>query len=97
MENGQSPYNCATSRMWVKLNQFFQKELFDNFKILRETVYTYENVCNYLITQQIDCFPEIAYNKDIYAKYIAQGRRYLHMLHGNDKAHILRWMYNRFL
>lgn len=83
--------------MWVKLNKFFQPELYDNFKKLRDGKYTYETMCNYLIEQQIDKLPEIAYNRDIYAKYIAQGRRYLHMLHGNDKAHLLRWMYNRFL
>ena len=83
--------------MWVKLNNFFQEELFNNFNELRNGEYNYETICDYLITQQIDQLPEIAYNKDIYAKYIAQGRRYLHMLHGNDKAHLLRWIYNRFL
>ena len=90
-------YNCSTSKMWVKLNEFFQPELFNNFNALRESDYTYEKVCEYLIESQIDQIADILYNEDMYSKYISQGRRYLHMLHGNNKAHLLRWLYNRFL
>ena len=90
-------YNCSNSKMWVKLNAFFKAELYNNFKILRESNYTYEKVCEYLIENQIDQIPDILYNEDMYSKYITQGRRYLHMLHGNNKAHLLRWLYNRFL
>ena len=89
-------YNCSTSRMWVKLNEFLQDDLFNEFKTIREGKYSYENVCKYLIEQQIDVIPPILYNKDMYTKYISQGRQYLHMLHGNNKDHLKRWLYNRF-
>lgn len=89
-------YNCATSKMWVKLNNWWQDELFNTFKRIREGKYTYENIIHYLVETQIDIIPQIAYNKDMYAKYISQGRQYLHMLHGNNKDHLLRWLYNRF-
>lgn len=89
-------YNCSKSKMWVKLNEWMSDHLFDEFKLIREGAYTYENICDYLINTQIDIIPEIAYNKDQYAKYISQGRQYLHMLHGNNKDHLLRWLYNRF-
>ena len=89
-------YNCSTSRMWVKLNEYLQDDLFDQFKLIREGKYTYENICDYLIGKQIDVIPPILYNKDMYTKYISQGRQYLHMLHGNNKDHLKRWLYNRF-
>lgn len=89
-------YNCSTSRMWVKLNEYSQNELFNTFKKIREGKYTYENICKYLIDKQIDVIPQILYNKDMYKKYISQGRQYLHMLHGNNKDHLKRWLYNRF-
>ena len=89
-------YNCSTSRMWVKLNEYLKDELFDQFKEIRENKYTYENICDYLINRQIDVIPPILYNRDMYTKYISQGRQYLHMLHGNNKDHLKRWLYNRF-
>ena len=90
-------YNCSTSRMWVKLNEYLKDELFDQFKLIRENKYTYENICDYLIGKQIDVIPQSLYNKDMYTKYISQGRQYLHMLHGNNKDHLKRWLYDRFL
>lgn len=89
-------YNCSTSKMWVKLNDWNQEDLFNQFKIIREGNYTYENVCKYLIEKQIDVIPQLLYNRDMEAKYISQGRQYLHMLHGNNKDHLKRWLYNRF-
>ena len=89
-------YNCSTSRMWVRLNEWHQEDLFNEFKTIREGKYTYENVCEYLINKQIDVIPPILYNRDMYTKYISQGRQYLHMLHGNNKDHLKRWLYNRF-
>ena len=89
-------YNCSTSRMWVKLNDWHQEDLFNEFKTIREGKYTYENICEYLINKQIDVIPPILYNRDMYSKYISQGRQYLHMLHGNNKDHLKRWLYNRF-
>jgi surface protein len=89
-------YNCSTSRMWVKLNEWAQDDLYEQFITIRENKYTYENICDYLINQQIDVIPQLLYNKDMYTKYISQGRQYLHMLHGNNKDHLKRWLYNRF-
>lgn len=89
-------YNCSGSQMWVKLNEFMQETLFDEFKMMRESVYTYENLYKYLVTDQIDTLPEIVYNKDQYTKYISQGKTNIFMLHGNNKDHLTRWLYNRF-
>lgn len=90
-------YNCSASKMWTKLNKWMKEELFNEYKKIREDEYTYENVCKYLIEDQIDIVPEIAYNRDQYTKYISQDKQYLSMLHGNNKDHLLRWLYNRFL
>lgn len=89
-------YNCSTSNMWVKLNLWNQDDLFNQFSIIRENKYTYENLCKYLVEKQIDVIPKSLYNKDMYSKYISQGKQYLHMLHGNNKDHLTRWLYNRF-
>lgn len=64
--------------------------------MMRESSYTYENLYKYLITDQIDTLPEIAYNKDQYTKYISQGTTNINRLHGNNKDHLVRWLYNRF-
>lgn len=82
--------------MWTKLDKWSNDALFNTFKTLREGGYTYENLCKYLIEDQIDTIPQLLYNKDMYQKYISQGRQYLHMLHGNNKDHLKRWLYNRF-
>lgn len=89
-------YNCSKSQMWVKLNEFMKDILFSEFKMMRESSYTYENLYKYLITDQIDTLPEIAYNKDQYTKYISQGTTNINRLHGNNKDHLVRWLYNRF-
>ena len=89
-------YNCSTSNMWVKLNEWNQDDLFAQFSTIRENKYTYENLCKYLVEKQIDVIPKSLYNRDMYSKYISQGRQYLHMLHGNNKDHLTRWLYNRF-
>ena len=52
---------------------------------------------NFAGSEMTDAFePFLGIIKDMYTKYISQGRQYLHMLHGNNKDHLKRWLYNRF-
>ena len=89
-------YNCATSKIWTKLFNYSNDDLYNEFKAMREGKYTYENFCKYLVEEQIDRIPIILYNRDMYQKYISQGRTYLHMLHGNGKAYLTKLLYDRF-
>ena len=85
-------FNCATSKMWNKLFRCFYTEICDEYKLLRNGAFTIETMKKYLVEEQIDRIPIILYNQDQFSKYISQGRQYLHMLHGRNKEHILRWL-----
>ena len=85
-------FNCATSKMWNKLFRCFYSEICDEYKLLRNGAFTIDTMKKYLVEEQIDRIPIILYNQDQFSKYISQGRQYLHMLHGRNKEHILRWL-----
>lgn len=88
-------FNCATSRMWSKLFRCFYDEICAEYKTLRNGAFTLDSLKKYLIEEQIDVIPIILYNQDQFSKYISQGRQYLHMLHGRNREHIIRWLDQR--
>lgn len=88
-------FNCATSKMWSKLYRCFYDEICEEYINLRNGAFTQETIKKYIIEEQIDQIPIILYNQDQFSKYISQGRQYLHMLHGRNKEHIVRWINER--
>ena len=96
MDDGSQVFNCANSRFWSRLASIFKKEIEETYLEMRNGEYNLETFRKFLITDQIDKIPEILYNRDSEAKYLSQGRAYLHMLHGRNKEHILRWLDRRF-
>ena len=88
-------FNCATSKMWSKLFRCFYDEICEEYISLRNGAFTQETIKKYIIEEQIDQIPIILYNQDQFSKYISQGRQYLHMLHGRNKEHIVRWIDER--
>ena len=88
-------FNCATSKMWSKLFRCFYDEICEEYINLRNGAFTQETIKKYIVEEQIDQIPIILYNQDQFSKYISQGRQYLHMLHGRNKEHIVRWIDER--
>ena len=88
-------FNCATSKMWSKLYRCFYDEICEEYINLRNGAFTQETIKKYIVEEQIDQIPIILYNQDQFSKYISQGRQYLHMLHGRNKEHIIRWIDER--
>ena len=88
-------FNCATSKMWSKLFRCFYDEICEEYINLRNGAFTQETIKKYIVEEQIDQIPIILYNQDQFSKYISQGRQYLHMLHGRNKEHIIRWIDER--
>lgn len=97
IEMASGYFNTSTSKLWVKLQNVFSKEIKDTYKKLRSTKYNYDNFMSILIGEQIDCIPETLYNIDSEQKYLKFGKEYLHMLHGSRREHLKRWVKERIL
>lgn len=97
IEMASGYFNTSSSKLWVKLQKAFPQEIKEVYKKLRSTKYNYDNFMSVLINEQIDCIPETLYNLDSEQKYLKFGKEYLHMLHGNRKEHLRRWVKERIL
>lgn len=97
IEMSTGVFNTSSSKLWVKLQRVFSKEIKEVYKKLRSTKYNYNNFMSILIDEQINCIPETLYNLDCQTKYLAFGKEYLHMLHGSRKEHLKRWLKERIL
>ena len=97
IEMASGYFNTSSSQLWVKLQKAFPQEIKEVYKKLRSTKYNYDNFMSVLINEQIDCIPETLYNLDSEQKYLKFGKEYLHMLHGNRKEHLKRWIKERIL
>lgn len=97
IEMSTGVFNTSSSKLWVKLQRVFSKEIKEVYKKLRSTKYNYDNFMSILIGEQIDRIPEALYNLDCQTKYLAFGKEYLHMLHGSRKEHLKRWVKERIL
>lgn len=90
-------FNTSGSKLWSKLARVFDAELKQTYKDMRTNTFKEENIFKILIEEQIDKIPESLYNLDSEKKYIKYGRSYIHMLHGNRKQHMKRWINERLL
>lgn len=90
-------YNTSGSNLWTKVGRVFEKELKDTYKKMRSTIFKEENIFKVLIDEQIDQIPELLYNDDSQKKYLNFGKSYIHMLHGNRREHMRKWVTERLL
>lgn len=90
-------FNTSASKLWSKLARVFESELKDMYKDMRAQLFKEENILEVLIGEQISKISERLYNIDTQRKYLDFGKQYLHMLHGNRKEHLKRWLRERLL
>lgn len=90
-------FNTSASLLWTKLARVFDVEIKETYKSMRSNQFRLENMYTYFITNQTDEIPERLYNLDAEAKYIPYKRTYAHMIHGNRKEHMKKWLRERLL
>lgn len=90
-------FNTSASKLWSKLARVFDAELKQLYIKMRSTIFKEANIFKVLIEEQVDSIPELLYNLDSQQKYLNFGKTYLHMLHGNRREHMIKWVNERLL
>ena len=90
-------FNTTGSKLWQKVRVLFEKELQEQYAIMRQKHFTVENFMKYLLEEQIEQIPAKYYNIDMQTKYLNYGSAYLYALHGSSEHHIRKWLRERLI
>ena len=90
-------FNTTGSKLWQKVRVLFEKELQEQYAIMRQKHFTVDNFMKYLLEEQIEQIPARYYNIDMQTKYLNYGSSYLYALHGSGEQHIRKWLRERLV
>lgn len=90
-------FNTTGSKLWQKVRLLFDKELKEQYAIMRQKYFTVDNFMKYLLEEQIEQIPARYYNLDMQTKYLNFGSSYLYALHGSGEQHIRKWLRERLI
>ena len=90
-------FNTTGSKLWQKVRVLFEKELQEQYALMRQKHFTVDNFMKYLLGQQIEQIPARYYNIDMQTKYLNYGSSYLYALHGSGEQHIRKWLRERLI
>lgn len=90
-------FNTTGSKLWQKVRVLFEKELQEQYAIMRQKHFTVDNFMKYLLEEQIEQIPARYYNIDMQTKYLNYGSSYLYALHGSGEQHIRKWLRERLI
>ena len=93
----EETFNTTGSKLWIKVRQYFEADLKEEYKKMRMSRVNLENALKYIIEDQIDKIAPYYYNMDMQTKYLDYGSKYLFALHGSSEHFIKRWLRERFL
>ena len=88
-------YNTSNSKLWTKLWEYFNVELKEEWKQMRNGSFTLENLMKYVYDEQIKVIPPKFYNDDAQVKYLDFGSLYTFACHGNKEHQLKRWLRER--
>ncbi len=90
-------FNTTGSKLWQKVRVLFEKELQEQYALMRQKHFTVDNFMKYLLGEQIEQIPARYYNIDMQTKYLNYGSSYLYALHGSGEQHIRKWLRERLI
>lgn len=90
-------FNTTGSKLWQKVRLLFEKELQEQYAIMRQKYFTVDNFMKYILEEQIEQIPARYYNIDMQTKYLNYGSSYLYALHGSGEQHIRKWLRERLI
>lgn len=99
--DGSNVYNGQNSTLWINFRQAFADEIAQMYRDLRSSgKLTYENLCNYFISNGSDKWSESIYNEDSDFKYISMLRSdndssNLYQIRGDGEQHFKYFVKNR--
>lgn len=88
-------YNTSNSNLWSKVWNFFNLELKEEWKKMRQDRFTLDNLMKYIYGEQISKIPTKLYNDDAQVKYLDFGSLYTYCCHGSKEHQIRRWLRER--
>ena len=90
-------FNTTGSKLWKKVTLLFERELQEQYAIMRQKYFTVDNFMKYILEEQIEKIPARYYNIDMQTKYLNYGSSYLYALHGSGEQHIRKWLRERLI
>ena len=88
-------YNTSNSNLWSKVWNFFNLELKEEWKKMRQDRFTLDNLMKYIYGEQISKIPTKLYNDDAQVKYLDFGSLYTYCCHGSKEHQVRRWLRER--
>lgn len=88
----EGAFATTDSWLWKNIAKYFKAELKNYYSALRQGVFSYDNIMNFLYDEQISKISESQYNLDTYAKYIGITTAWLWMAQGSRVEHTKRWL-----
>ena len=88
-------FNTSNSNLWSKVWNYFNNELKEEWKKMRQSRFTLNNLMKYIYEEQISKIPAKLYNDDAQVKYLDFGSLYTYCCHGNKEHLITRWLRER--
>ncbi len=78
-----------------KVWNFFNLELKEEWKKMRQDRFTLDNLMKYIYGEQISKIPTKLYNDDAQVKYLDFGSLYTYCCHGSKEHQVRRWLRER--
>lgn len=88
-------FNTANSNLWRKVMEYFDAELKEEWKLMRQGNFTLDNIMEYVYGSQISQISAKHYNMDAEVKYLPFGSLYTSMCHGSKEHLVRRWLRER--
>ena len=88
-------FNTANSNLWRKVMEYFDAELKQEWKLMRQGSFTLDNIMEYVYGSQIAQISAKHYNMDAEVKYLPFGSLYTSMCHGSKEHLVRRWLRER--
>lgn len=88
-------FNTSNSNLWSKVWKYFNNELKEEWKKMRQSNFTLDNLMKYIYEEQISKIPAKLYNDDAQVKYLDFGSLYTYCCHGSKEHLITRWLKER--
>lgn len=88
-------FNTSNSNLWSKVWNYFNNELKEEWKKMRQGNFTLDNLMKYIYEEQISKIPAKLYNEDAQVKYLDFGSLYTYCCHGSKEHLITRWLKER--
>lgn len=107
--NEVNQFEHNNSKLWLWLKKYFYNDIQARYlelrqpkysntgQLIRNAVFSYENIISYFEDDLIDNIGQRYYNEDTYKKYLENGDTYTYLCKGNRLNHTKKWIKQRLI